>query len=289
MSLIRFIFSKSFVKNVVIAIVVVAAIIYGIFIALSTYTKHGEVIFVPNFKGAKISQLDSVFKGTKLRYMIIDSLYQTELPKGIVLDQNPDPDSKVKDNRTIYLTINALQAKQVKMPNLIDLSLKQAKEYLISKELKLGDAIYVPNPYKDAVLGQQFEGNPIKPNDLIEINSKVDLLVGNGNANIRIYPPYIINLTIAQADSVISANSLSMGAIIPDKTIKEDTAHAKIFMQKPAFDGKTMIKVGEPIDIFITMDTNSIKVNPSYYALSDSLNKKILFTSPDTNANDSID
>ena len=55
-----------------------------------------------------------------LRYMM--SLKHREP----LIDQDPEPNDKVKENRTVYITITKTVAPKIKMPNLIDVSYKQA-------------------------------------------------------------------------------------------------------------------------------------------------------------------
>ena len=81
--------------------------------SLSFYTLHNKHIEVPDFNNFKISQLDSIVNRHNLRYVIIDSIFDKNRPKGIVVNQEPDPLTHVKKRRRVYLTINALQQKKV--------------------------------------------------------------------------------------------------------------------------------------------------------------------------------
>ena len=71
--------------------------------------------------------IDSIqFNGIRLlnlRYIVIDSAFHKKVEKGTILEQDPIARTKVKKNRRVYFTINALQNKIVNFPNIIDLSL----------------------------------------------------------------------------------------------------------------------------------------------------------------------
>jgi beta-lactam-binding protein with PASTA domain len=105
--IIEFFKSKIFLINLAIAAAVMAAIFGFTYKWLDNYTKHGESIVVPDLKGMKAKQLDSMISDLHLNYAIIDSIYFTDKPQGVIIEQDPLPGSKVKENRTVYLTINS--------------------------------------------------------------------------------------------------------------------------------------------------------------------------------------
>ena len=89
------------------------------------YTLHDEYIVLPDFYGVHINDLDSVCQELDLRYFIIDSVFNKKVEKGTILEQDPIVGTKVKENRRVYFTINALQNKIVTFPYITDLSLRQ--------------------------------------------------------------------------------------------------------------------------------------------------------------------
>ena len=64
------------------------------------------------------------------------------------------------------------------MPNLIDLSLRQAINLLESNNLKLGQVIYSVSKYPNAVLEQRYKGKIIQEGKLIPYQSNITLIVG---------------------------------------------------------------------------------------------------------------
>ncbi|NBN99598.1 MAG: PASTA domain-containing protein, partial [Flavobacteriia bacterium] len=90
------------------AIVVLIVLIFTIIsLVLNSYTRHGESLTVPDIKGIHIKDAITILEQKKLRYEVIDSLYFDDKPKLSILEQNPQPQSKVKEGRIIYLTINS--------------------------------------------------------------------------------------------------------------------------------------------------------------------------------------
>ena len=85
---------------------------------------------------------------------VTDSVYVKRMKRGAVYRQNPAPGSKVKSGRRIALTINAVNAKKITMPNLVGFSMRQAKAELLSRGLVLGRLIYVKDMATNNVLRQ---------------------------------------------------------------------------------------------------------------------------------------
>jgi len=111
---------------------------------------------------------------------VIDSVFDQDKPKGSVLTQDPYPGSKVKQNRTIYLTITSMVAEKTPMPELRDLTLRQALTMLESAGLRLGKLLYIRSFDEDAVQNQLFEGRPVKAGTMVEKGSMINLTVGMG-------------------------------------------------------------------------------------------------------------
>ena len=74
-----FLKSKQFFLHFGIAIVTVVITLWILVKMLNSYTKHGETVEVPDFKGKNIAELNGFIEGKDIRYLIIDSIYA---PKG---------------------------------------------------------------------------------------------------------------------------------------------------------------------------------------------------------------
>lgn len=223
------------------------------FTALDGYTKHGETITVPDLRGLTISQVEIYLNKKQLEYIVIDSAFTVDALPTAVLDQDPKPSSKVKENRKIYLTVNAINPPKVKMPNLIDKSLRQASLELESWGLKVGELSYKPDLAQNAVLKQLFNDSLISPGDLLPKGSVIDLVLGDGFGNTSIEVPNLFGLTLEEAKWSLVASSLNLGAVIYDETV-EDTSAALIFKQIPEYreENASKLNMGESIDVFLT-------------------------------------
>ncbi|MDI9356867.1 MAG: PASTA domain-containing protein [Chitinophagaceae bacterium] len=236
---------------------------------LPIHTKHGETITVPDLKGVSMEDLEDILGKRKLRYEITkDSSFSSEYPPFVVLTQVPPAFSFVKENRKIYVSLNAKMPPLVKMPNLIDGSLKNAQMVLKSYDIILGEIEYVPDLAQNSVKEQFYKNKPISPGTLLPKGSSIDLQVGDGMGNQQLLTPDIIGMNYEEAEILILGSNLKIGEIHThskgtitkimrqggvEKTITETAQKGTIFQQNPL--PNTRINVDTPIEIWVVGDT----------------------------------
>ncbi len=253
MKFLSFLKTKLFWLNAALALIVVALVVTIVLYWLDSYTNHGETITVPDLKGMTMEQVERQLQSKNLRYAIFDSLYDKNLAPAAVIDQNPKPEAKVKENRTIYLTVNSFLPPQFRMPNLVDKSLRQAMMEIESYGLKVGELKYVPDLAQNAVLKQLVEGVEIMPGDMIAKGTVVDLVLGDGLGNTKVEVPLLLNLSISEAKFVLTASSLNLGAVIFHSNVT-DSSRAVIYKQIPNAYLRGTINMGEAIDVFVAAE-----------------------------------
>jgi beta-lactam-binding protein with PASTA domain len=145
---------------------------------LSSYTKHGEFAQVPDFKGMEINKLDEFVKDKDVLFEVIDSVYDPKQKPGIVLRQDPEANSKVKHNRTVYLYVTGMVAPQIKMPKLIDRSERQARLIVGTYGLKVGRITEKAADCNGCVIAQSTKGKEIAPGEAVKKGSVIDLTIG---------------------------------------------------------------------------------------------------------------
>ncbi len=255
--MIEFVKSKLFLKHAAAALAVVIVVLWSAFKFISTYTLHGKTIEVPNLNGLTLKAAVQAIEDKELRYIIVDSIFDGDNKPGTVVEQNPSPKFLVKQNRTVYLTLNAFNPPKVQMPNLIDVSLRQASAMLETYGLEVGNLKYVPDYAFNAVLHQTYKGRDIQPGTSIMKNSKIDLVLGDGLNGEKVPVPNLIGMMLEAANSAIKSASLEVGAIIYDKTVL-DTALSKVYKQTPSYSPNAMLNPGRGIDLFFTQDESKI-------------------------------
>ncbi|MBK7851081.1 MAG: PASTA domain-containing protein [Bacteroidetes bacterium] len=249
-NLFKFLRSRTFFVNLIAAFSVMGIMFLGLYFWLGNFTHHGESITVPDLRGLKMGKLESFLADKHLRFKVVDSLFEVGKTPGTILEQDPAPESKVKEDRTIYLTVNSSQPPKVKMPNLIDVSYRQAEAILESFGLKVGQLIYRPDLARNAVLDQIYKGSSIHPGKEIFKGSVIDLVLGDGMGNTEVPVPDLNGLTRGEALFVLKGSSLTIGTVHVDPGVKDSTT-AKVYKQIPEASENSMINQGEAVDIFI--------------------------------------
>ena len=148
---------------------------------ISFFTSHGKEYDVPNLIGFDAQQLEQYQKDSNefdFEFVINDSVFVPDKKGGTVLSQDPQPNNKAKKGRKIYLSVVAWTSPQIEMPNLVDLSLRQAENLLISNDLKLGQVIYKASAYPNAVLEQRYNARIVEAGSLVPYQAKITLIVG---------------------------------------------------------------------------------------------------------------
>jgi len=273
MSLKKFLTSKYFFKNLGLAIAIALIILMLTILWLSIYTRHGQSRPVPDLYGLTIGEAEKIVKENKMRFQVNDSVYTNVVPRGAVLEQNPPAGFGVKKNRRIMVTINAFNPEMVEMPDLLELSKRQALALIESSGLETGKLNYKPDLAVDYVLEQLYHGKAIEPGDSIQKGSVIDLVLGKGLSNTRTPVPDLTGMKIEEARTNILSSSLNIGTFSFDNTISTaaDTARAFVFKQNPAYTGETTLQLGSEIYVWFTTDSMKLPVDSTKLNMTDAL------------------
>jgi beta-lactam-binding protein with PASTA domain len=184
---------------------------------------------------------------------IIDSTYSQKTPLGTLLEQNPKAGSKVKKGRTIYAIQNARFRRPIIMPELRDLSLRQAESTIKALGLAVGDIIYEPSTYRDIILDIRIDTMSVTAGTSLPEGSVVNLYVGKGPGIQQVSVPSIIGKTLAEARSWLMGHALSLGIVEYDVEPTEETREQYVvYSQTP--QGGTEVVEGTTVHIKLSMD-----------------------------------
>jgi len=203
---------------------------------------------VPDFSSLQYNEVDDYAKQRDLKAVIIDSIYDNSKVKGSVVSQDPLPNSLVKQNRKIYLTIVSLSKEMIKMPDLKDLTLRQAVATLETYGLKSGTLTYIPHIAVNAVLKQEYRGREISKGTLIEKGSKINLVLGSGLKDEKITIPFLLGKSREEAINLLHAASLNVGAEFFEEGATESKAF--VFKQRPVYTEHAYVNLGTTIDLW---------------------------------------
>lgn len=182
MSFFKFLFSKTFLIQLALAVLAVVLIVLLSLFWLDGFTKQDQRIEVPDLGRMNLEEVDSRLNELHLRFEILDSAsYNPEFPPYAVIEQLPLPGIQVKENRKIYLTLNPSGYRAMEIPqNLIRKTRRQVEPALLSLGFEIGEITYEPDVAKDVILEMKHEGKVLEPGDLLKQTSVIDLVLGDG-------------------------------------------------------------------------------------------------------------
>ncbi|MDR1793613.1 MAG: PASTA domain-containing protein [Bacteroidales bacterium] len=176
---------KPIVSTLIIMLLIVIFAVLIFQFLLRFITLHNEEYDVPellNFDQEQLKQFQENENEHDFVLTVIDSVFLPDQKGGIVISQDPMAGSKVKKGRKIYLIVSTFSQPEIEMPNLIDLSLRQAENMLITNNLEVGQIIYKASEFNNAVLEQLYKGRNIKPGAMLPYHAKITLIVGKTEA-----------------------------------------------------------------------------------------------------------
>lgn len=252
MSVAGFLKSRVFFRHFLVSVIITVALLFAVFQILAVYTFHGKEVKVPDYVGLTLTELKASATYADYEFVVVDSVYDPQKEKGTIVTQDPLPNSEVKQHRKLYLTVIASVPEKVSMPDLKDLTLRQAIATLQTYGLQVGRMEYVPDIGTNAVLKQMYKGREIRPGSMMEKGATIDLVLGLGIGGSRIHVPFLIGMTRSAALNLLAGDSLYMGAEIYMDT--KDTVKARVYKQSPAYSSGLYLNIGQSIDIWFKTD-----------------------------------
>lgn len=243
-------------KNVLIAIGIIVASSWIALIGIDYYTHHGEAEVIPDLRGSYVEEAEILLAKKGLYPKVIDSVYVRDKKLGTIIDQIPSANSTVKTNRPIYLIINSRKVREVTLPEINDVSFRQADAMLQSIGLSVASVEYAPSEFKDLVTEIKFHGRSIFPGTRIPEGSAVVLVVGSGQGESENKVPALKGIGLDEATQVAASASFTIGAVEYDVPPSGNESKYIIYRQRPA--AGTSMSSGSRIDVYLSTDKSRV-------------------------------
>lgn len=256
--------------NMAVAILILIMLLFGTVWYLKSYTRFGESVTVRDLTGLTVTEVEEALEASKLAFVVYDSVFVPGKKPLTVVDQEPKPLSKVKENRVIYITINAAKPPKVALPDIFEKPFREASKKLQNAGLKLDSIIYKPSGINgNFVMDVLYAGRSINAGFRLPIGSRVDLVVSNGFGG-PVEVPCLIGLSYGTSQILVTELGLTIAATVYDASVT-DTMNAVIVKQIPAYQSGVILDAGAPIDLFFSQYLpDEIGNNPCPEGLIDS-------------------
>lgn len=187
MGLQRYFTGKSgawFWGNIVMMILVVFGVVFGVFGLLGEFTHNGEKIEVPRVVGSSVEIAERTLENAKLRYVIADSMFNSKLAAGAVIEQTPRAGNMVKSGRRVYLIINMRGEPMVKFPDIVNnSSLREAEAQLQVLGFSLTPPERIDGQPRDFVIGVKQGMRNLHAGEMVSRERALTICVGAGEVD----------------------------------------------------------------------------------------------------------
>jgi len=250
---------KKFLFNLLLMALVVALVIIGTLFWLKSYTNHGQKIELPDYIGINFATAKEDAEDKTFKLMIKDSVHRVGVKGGEILSQIPVAYSKVKENRTVYVTTAKYNADLIKLEDLPSLYGKMYED----KKRELG---YLD--IETEIKGYKFDTS--EPDHILEVWQNGKQIVGKNIKGSGVTVPkggtleFVLSKTqggmtdipklrcspLSYAEFIIGG-SLKIGKITSEgDAVNQATAY--IVSQYPPYTPGGKIEMNSTIDITIS-------------------------------------
>ena len=246
MGKLQFLKQKKFYIHLLIILLLSFLLLWLTIGLLKVYTRHGKVYELPDFSGMTIEQVGDLY-GKSYHFILVDSIYsKTEAP-GTIVQQDPLPHSKVKHGRNVYYIIVAKTPEKTTMPNLNNLSLRQALVLLESSGLLVKELIYTDHFARNAICEQHYNGKVVKPGTELIKGSKITLYVGLGTDKRNAKLPKLYDTPAEEVQHILNMAGLNLG----NETFEHNDSiqYMRVYKMEPPYS-KGSVKPGTFVDVW---------------------------------------
>ncbi len=255
-----FITSPIVLKNVGLMLVVLFAFLFAVLGLMKSCTRHGESLQVEDYTGMRYQDAIKKAKAASFRIVLNDSIDRGEMPPNVVFAQNPEPFSRVKKNRTIYLTITKKERDKETLPSLkgrdeFDSYARYLKQKGIDAKIKerVVNDRYAPNTilnvyYED----QQIAIAEIEKGYKVAKGATLYFDITERSDNYTVIPDLVCD-QFERVQFLLQSYQLVVGDIVADPTVT-DQASAYVYRQVPEYNPTQKIRVGQQVSLYLTQN-----------------------------------
>lgn len=246
-------------KNLILILLFLIVVFVAIKLGLRWYTHHGEKLTLPDFINQPLAQAIVTAEDRSFELVVTDSIFKVNQQGGIILDQNPIKDSKVKRGRKIYVTITKYKPEKVKISQIPELYGKDFER----KKKELENAFDI----QSEILGYEFDqgasnqilkvlynqeeiiNSEFRKGDVeIEKGSTLQFILSK-NVGGAIMMPDLVCKTYNEAAFYVENLNLYIGEVVKDGLL-EDEQGAFIYDQIPQAGDN--ILTGDTIQLYLS-------------------------------------
>ena len=173
------------------------------------YVRHGHGSYMVNVKGKQLEYAIDILSSEGHKGIVSDTLFSSSFKPGVVIDQYPSTNMKVKEGRTVRLTI-VTPEKSVMVPDLIGRSERSAELDINQVGLEI-DTVY--KEYNSDVPAGNVTWQYPKGGDMLSRGMGVHLTISLGVPPNFFQAPNVFGLSKKKAIVEIEKAGFSLGKV----------------------------------------------------------------------------
>lgn len=254
----NFVKSKFLWVNVGIALASGVLIAGIILFSLRFSTNHGEEVSVPQLTGLYVEEAEALLNKAGLLYEVIDSVYVRNKLQGEIVEQVPEAESKVKEGRKIYLIINSMSDKLIVVPDVQNVSYRQARATLEACGFVISHTESRPSEFPNLVLDVRSGAISVKAGDRLPDGTRIVLVIGEKSDGEKAIVPDLAGLTLSVSEQSIAQNNFVLGMANYDESSTSESDKANFFVYRQSPEAGTNYPIGKRIDLWLTKNSDKL-------------------------------
>ena len=214
----------------------------GAFLSYGKFWSTEEVV-VPDVTGQTLAVAKQKLEDKRLRVDIAE-MYDSNVPAGQVVKQDPEGGSKVKEERLVTIYVSK-GGEEVSMLELKGMQKSTAETKLSSVGLKLG---VVTEEYSSQPIGQVIGQDP-RAGTKISKGQVVDLVISKGERPRKVAVPSLVGGAEASAKEAIKNRGLTVGSVTKEESSQ---AAGTVVRQSPAAGSE--VEEGTSVDLVLAVE-----------------------------------
>lgn len=165
------------------------------FVIMPQYTNFNKGVTVPDVTKLSLTEAENLLEQYDLRHEVLERRANAVYPANYIIDQAPSPLQIVKPNRKVYLTVNTEVRPTAVVPDVVDMSLTNARIQIENYGFAVGTTTYETARFRNTIMRQS-----LAPGDTVRRGEVINLTVSDGLGGRTVDVPDIVgnNLTEAQ-------------------------------------------------------------------------------------------
>ena len=190
-------------------VIITICVLLADFLVMPFYVRHGQGGYMVNVKGKQLEYAIDILSSEGHKGIVSDTLFSSAFKPGMVIDQYPSTNMKVKEGRTVRLTI-VTPEKSVMVPDLIGRSERSAELDIRQVGLEI-DTVY--KEYNSDVPAGNVTWQYPKGGDMLSRGMGVHLTISLGVPPNFFQAPNVFGLSKKKAIVEIEKAGFSLGKV----------------------------------------------------------------------------